>query len=117
MTAKEQIDNYLSSQSSWQQKNLQLFRELIHQVAPKVQEGWKWDVPVFLLNDKLVCAMSSFKGNTKYNFFAGAQLEDKHGLFNSGLDSKKHRSINRAEGEIIAEEKLRELLTAAFNLR
>ncbi len=116
MSVKEQIDNYLSSLPSWQSDNLQLFRKLIHEVAPKVEEGWKWDVPVFLFNGKLVCAMSSFKEHTKYNFFTGAQVADKHGLFNSGLDSKKHRSINIAEGEKIDEGKLKELLTTAFNL-
>lgn len=116
MAVSEQIDDYLHSLPAWQRENLQLFRKLIHKVAPQVEEGWKWDVPVFLFKGKLVCAMSSFKEHTKYNFFTGAQVEDKHGLFNSGLDSKKHRSINVAEGEKIAEEKLKELLTAAFNL-
>lgn len=74
----------------------------------------KWGVPVFLKNKKLVCAMSTFKEHTKFNFFEGASLNDKNKLFNSGLDSKKHRSINLTEDEVINEENLKDLIKQAI---
>lgn len=110
-----QIDTYISSQPSWQKDNLELFRKLIHDVDSNIEEGWKWDVPVFLKNGKLICAMSTFKEHTKFNFFNGASLTDNHKLFNSGLDSKKHRSINLLEGESINESKLKNLIEQALH--
>ncbi len=110
----QQIDEYIASFSGWQKNNLELFRKLLHKASPEIEEDWKWDVPVFLLNKKLVCAMSTFKEHTKFNFFEGASLEDKHKLFNSGLDSKKHRSINLSEGEQIDQDKLLDLIKEAI---
>jgi len=107
------IDAYIAAQTGWQRENLVAFRDLVHEVIPEVEEAWKWDVPVFLVRKKLVCAMSTFKGHTKYNFFEGAFVADEHKLFNSGLDSKKHRSINLEEGHTIATDHLKELLQSA----
>lgn len=114
MAKLTQVDQYIESQADWQQANLNMFRELLHEVAADVEEGWKWDVPVFLINNKLITAMSVFKEHTKFNFFSGAKLDDQHKLFNSGLDSKQHRSINLREGEIINQNNLRELILEAI---
>jgi hypothetical protein len=91
------------------------FRSAVHRVAPAAEEGWKWDVPVFLTSGRLVCAMSSFAKHTKYNFFNGAALGDPHHLFNSGLESKKSRSINLAEGGSVDAAKLDALIREAFS--
>jgi len=114
MVPQQEIDNYLKSLPVWQRKNLETFRKLVHKVAPDVVEEWKWSVPVFLVNKKMRCAMSAFKEHTKFNFFGGADLEDKHKLFNNGLDSKRHRSIDLNEGDRIDAEKLTDLLTEAL---
>lgn len=115
MNASQKIDQYLASQEGWKQKNLELFRSLVHEIEPGVVEDWKWSVPVFLTNGKLVCAMSSFKEHTKYNFFYGADISDKHRLFNNGLQSKQHRSIDLLKGQILDLAKLRDLIQEAFN--
>ena len=108
------IDVYLNEVPAWQSANMSEFRALIHEVAPEVIEDWKWSVPVFSKNGRLVCAMSGFKNHTKFNFFEGASLVDPDKYLNGGLDSKKHRSLDLAEGEIIYGDKLRSLLRYAF---
>jgi hypothetical protein len=110
-----QIDAFIAALPEWQGQNLTRFRDAVHRVAPAAEEGWKWDVPVFLLNGRLICAMSGFAKHTKYNFFDGAALADAHGLFNSGLDSKRSRSINLAEGDTLDARKLDGLIGEAFS--
>jgi hypothetical protein len=63
----------------------------------------------------LVCAISGFKDHVKFNFFKGAYLPDRKGLFNSGLDSKEHRSINFAEDDKLDKSALKELIKAAVS--
>ena len=109
----DKIDALITSLPEWQAENLRTFRALVHEVEPDIQEDWKWSVPVFLVKGKLVCAMSNFKEHTKYNFFEGAALSDPNKLFNSGLDSKQHRSLNLAEGQIINREHLAALIAEA----
>jgi hypothetical protein len=113
--AKAQIDAYIAAAPAWQRDNLVRFRSAVRRVAPTAEEGWKWDVPVFLAGGRLVCAMSSFAKHTKYNFFNGAALADPHRLFNSGLESKKSRSINIAEGESVEAAQLDALIREAFS--
>ncbi len=108
------IDTYIAALPEWQRENLTLFRSAVHRVVPAVEEGWKWDVPVFLIGGRLICAMSAFAKHTKYNFFEGASLADPDRLFNSGLESKRSRSINLTEGESVAPAQLDSLITAAF---
>jgi hypothetical protein len=110
-----QIDAFVAALPEWQRENLTHFRDAVHRVAPTALEGWKWDVPVFLLNKRLVCAMSAFANHTKYNFFDGAALADPDGLFNSGLDSKKSRSINLAGGDTLQAGQLDRLIGEAFS--
>lgn len=115
MNIQKQIDDYIASQPEWQKVHLIQFRTLLHKVLPEIVEDWKWSVPVFLVNNKVLFAMSTFKEHTKYNFFAGASLSDPHKLFNNGLDSKKHRSIDLRVDEKIDLKKLEELIMEAVN--
>jgi hypothetical protein len=108
------IDAYVAALPEWQRENLTRFRKAVHHVVPSVEEGWKWDVPVFLVNGHLVCAMSAFAKHTKYNFFDGAALADPEHMFNSGLEAKRSRSIDLPEGETLDSDALERLLTAAF---
>lgn len=108
------VDEYLSEQSGWKLDNLILFRKLVHAVNPDISEEIKWSVPVFVFNKKTVFAMSSFKTFTKYNFFNGAELADSDKLFNNGLESKKSRSIDLSEGQIVDEDALRKIIEQAL---
>ena len=111
----KQIDDFIAVQPDWQKDNLLMFRKLVSQASDQVEEAWKWDVPVFLCGGRMVCAMSTFKDHTKFNFFDGAALNDPHGTFNSGQDSKRHRSINLRAGEVVRENHLQELIQAAID--
>jgi hypothetical protein len=79
-----------------------------------VVEEIKWGVPVFLLDKKMMFAMSGFKQHTKYNFIQNGALLDDDKLFNNGLESKKSRSIDLREGEVIDAAKLSQLVERAF---
>ena len=108
-------DSYIAGLPTWQQDNLKLFRRIVHSVYPEIGEEIKWGVPVFLINKKMVFAMSAFKAHTKYNFiFNGAQLNDPHSLFNNGLESKKSRSIDLRENESINDKHLEDLVKASI---
>jgi hypothetical protein len=108
------IDEYIAALPAWQRDNLARLRKAIHRLIPSVEEGWKWDVPVFLTNGRLVCAMSAFAKHTKYNFFGGAALADPDHVFNGGLESKRSRSIDLVEGAAVDADALDRLITAAF---
>ncbi len=108
-------DEYLKTLPEWQQNNLALFRKLVHKVSPEVAEEIKWGVPVFLLNGKLVFAMSAFKSHTKYNFIGnGAKLNDTDNLFNNGLESNKSRGIDLTQDQTIDNKALEALIKQAI---
>jgi hypothetical protein len=109
-------DEYLKNIPSWQAVNLSAFRELVHAAGTDIKEEIKWGVPVFIYKGKIIFAMSSFNAHSKYNFIHnGAQLDDSHGLFNNGLDSKKSRSIDLKEGEMIDSKALADLISQSLN--
>ncbi|MDB5184220.1 MAG: hypothetical protein JWN38_28 [Candidatus Saccharibacteria bacterium] len=115
MTAAQQIDSYVASLTDWRGECLRELRQLINDAEPSLTEEWKWGVPVWTSNG-LVCAMSAFKSNIKLNFFKGSQLVDAAGVFNSGLDSKDHRSINLSEGDRLPVAEIQALLHQAIAL-
>jgi hypothetical protein len=115
MSVEEKIDQQIAELGDWRGTRLAWFRQLVHEVEPETVEDFKWGVGVFTYNKKLICAMSAFNQHTKFNFFSGAFLDDQDSLFNSGLDSKKHRSINLAEHDKISEKVLGVLLRKAFD--
>ena len=109
-------DEYLKGLPEWQQTNLRQFRELIHEVSPKISEEIKWGVPVFVLGKNMLFSMASFKAHTKYNFIKnGAELNDGKTLFNNGLDSKKSRSIDLQETQIVDRTALKDLIEQAIS--
>lgn len=115
--AHKQIERYLADLPNWQRNNLVMFRRIVHEIEPTIQEDWKWHVPVFILKGRMVFAMSAFKAHTKYNFIAnGALLDDNERLFNNGFDSQKSRAIDLQEEDLIDPEKLRQLIRKSIEL-
>jgi len=117
MTAKEKIDEYISKANDWRGDLISEFRELIHEIEPNIEEEWKWNSPVFSYKGKMVCSPGAFKTHVGLNFFNGAMIEDPNGLFNSGLDAKKSRSINFKKEDKIDKVALKELLKAAIEYK
>jgi hypothetical protein len=60
-----------------------------------------------------MCAISGFKDHVKLNFFKGAYLPDPKSMFNSGLDSKEHRSINFSEDDRLDKSAIAQLIRDA----
>jgi hypothetical protein len=108
-----QVDTYIAELKDWRGDKIAQLRQLIHQAHPPISEQWKWDVPVYTAK-KMVCATSAFKDHVKINFFHGAKLSDVQHLFNSGLESKSHRSINFTESDAINEAAVLEIINAAI---
>lgn len=108
-------DTYLKQLPEWQKDFLDFFRDAIHEASDTIEEDFKWNVPVFLLDNKLLFAMSAFKSHVKFNFIGnGALLDDPHALFNNGLESKKSRGIDLREGDTVKVNELKALLHSAI---
>lgn len=112
MTGSEQIDNYLLQLPKWQTGFISLFRKLLLEVKSDLKEEWKWNTPVWT-GRKMICAASGFKAHVKFNFFHGSEFANKTELFNSGFESKQHRSIDLREGDKIDDTALKELIQVA----
>ncbi len=112
MNKSDEATGYVNSFQDWRGGLLKELRTLINQTAPELTEDFKWGVPVWT-NNGLVCAISAFKDHVKINFFKGVYLPDPNNVFNSGLDSKEHRSINFAKGDKLNQQTVQELLKAA----
>lgn len=115
MNPSELIDKQIADVGGWKGELMARLRNLVHEVDPDMQEDWKWDVGVYVHNG-MVCAVSAFKDHVKINFFKGAQLKDPNKLFNSGLESKRNRSINFAEGDKVNEQAIKSLIKEAISL-
>ena len=112
MIASEHITNQIEELADWRGKMLAQLRGLIHEAAPDITEEWKWGSAVFSQKG-MVCSTGVFKDHVKINFFKGASLEDKQGLFNAGLDAKATRAIDFSQGDVIREAALKDLIQAA----
>jgi hypothetical protein len=114
MSAAEKIDTYIADLTDWRGKMVARLRQLILETDPDITEEWKWNSPVWS-HGKPVCSASAFKTHVGMNFFQGAFLDDPRALFNSGLESKKSRTVKFVEGDAVDEEALKELVRAAID--
>lgn len=115
MTPSELIDKQIADYPDWRGEIMTKLRALIHEVDPGITEEWKWGTGVYTHNS-MVCAVSAFKNHVKMNFFKGAQLKDRHSLFNAGLDAKIMRSIDLHEENTIKNSELKNLIREAVAL-
>jgi len=117
LTPSQLITQQIAGLADWRGDMLARLRTLIHEAAPDIVEGWKWDTAVWSQNGDVVSA-AAFKDHLKLNFFKGAALEDPQGLFNAGLEAKASRAIDFKEGDQIQEAALMELIrtAVAYNL-
>ena len=99
MTTDKRVDAYVAGLSGWQRDAVVRLRELVHQAVPDIREEWKWDTPVFAGRAN-VCAIGVFRDHVKVNFFKGASLSDRAGLFNAGLEAKASRAIDFPRGDL-----------------
>jgi hypothetical protein len=112
MNPSERIDKQITELADWRGQMIARLRKLILEADTDITEEWKWNTPVWS-HQGLVCAVGAFKETVKMNFFQGAFLEDRHKLFNAGLDAKKMRSIDFHEGDEVDESALKDLIRIA----
>ncbi len=115
MDQSQKVTDHINSYTDWRGDLLKQLRQLINETAPDLNEDFKWGVPVWTKNG-LVCAISGFKDHVKINFFKGVYLPDSKKLFNSGLDSKEHRSINFTEDYKLDKAAIANFVKAAIKL-
>src|SRR4030088_1737619 len=106
------ITNQIAELGDWRGRMLSRLRKVIFEADPDITEEWKWKTGVWTRNG-LVCSAGAFKDHVKLNFFNGASLKDPKGMFNAGLDAKKTRAIDFAEGDAIDGRALMDLIRAA----
>ena len=113
--ASEKIDDRIRDLGDWRGKTLARLRKVIRQADPRVEEEWKWNVPVWSHNG-IVCTGETYKNSVKLTFARGASLDDPSGLFNSSLGGNTRRAIDIHEGQKIDEKALKDLIRAAVKL-
>jgi hypothetical protein len=106
------ITGKIASLGDWRGQTLARLRDLIHEADPDIAEEWKWGTAVWT-HDGLVCSAGVFKDHVKLNFFKGASLDDRDGLFNAGFDAKATRAIDIGEADQVDETALKGLVRAA----
>jgi len=114
MNSNQELEEFVNDYTDWRGQRLKELVAIIQEAGPELKVEFKWGVPVWSQNG-LVCAISGFKDHVKMNFFKGAKLADQ-GPFNSGLDSKDHRSINWAESDILDKSAIQRLINSAIEL-
>jgi len=116
MNTTELINKRVAELDNWRGQVFARLRHLIVEVAPDLREEWKWNNPAWSKNGLvlgLVAETTKVREWVQLTFFQGASLEDSHGLFNAGLESKTMRYIKFREGDMIDELALRDLIRAA----
>jgi hypothetical protein len=112
MDTSDKIDEKIAQYDDWRGERLKELRQLINETSSELSEEFKWNTAVWT-HKGLVCAISGFASHVKINFFKGAYLPDPDNLFNSGLDSKEHRSINLGENDKLNKSAVAQLLKDA----
>lgn len=67
-------------------------RNLINTSETGLQETWKWG-PGFEKDGTLLIGLWGFKKHVSLVFYRGAEMSDKHKLFNAGFDNAHNRMI------------------------
>jgi len=118
MAASELIDNLIAELTDWRGKTFADIRRIIHEADPEIVEEWKWMGTATWSHGGIVCIANPFKDKVKMTFYEGAQLPDPDGLYNSGLEGNKWRTIDYFENDKIREPELRDLVRSAvaYNL-
>lgn len=66
MKKDPRVDAYIAKAAAFAQPLLVEMRRRAQQACPDATETIKWNVPFYVLNDKLVASMAAFKAHTKF---------------------------------------------------
>jgi hypothetical protein len=87
-SAPASIDELIATLDDWRGERLAEIRSLIHGELPDVTETWKWMGSPVWEHHGIIAVGNAHKAKVKLTFPQGAHLEDRHRLFNAGLDGK-----------------------------
>lgn len=90
-SASRKIDDAFSKFEGEIKEILDQIRSLIHETDPDIHEAWKWG-PAFQKRG-LIFGLWGFKNHVSLVFYRGAEMSDKHKLFNYGFDNAHNRMI------------------------
>jgi len=107
------INHYIENLPLFSKNICTELRNLIHQTETKVYEDWKWNIPIFS-KKTMICGVAAFKNHVSLTFFHGANMSDKHKLFNNNCDAKNTRTIKFTSAKEINQTQLLDYLTEAF---
>ncbi len=113
--ASAKINERIEGLGDWRGEMLAHVRSLIHAADPKIEEEWKWGIPVWS-HDGIVCTGETYKQVVKLTFARGASVPDPKKLFNSSLEGNTRRAIDIREDEEIDQKAFVTLIQAAVNL-
>ncbi|MEI9947837.1 MAG: DUF1801 domain-containing protein [Pseudomonadota bacterium] len=71
MKTDPRVDAYIAQAPPFAQPILQEARSRVGKACPSVEETIKWNVPFFLLGDKILASMAAFKGHVKVGVWTG----------------------------------------------
>jgi uncharacterized protein YdeI (YjbR/CyaY-like superfamily) len=63
------VDSYIESAADFAKPMLRLFRNVIHDGCPAVEEAIKWRTPAFLYKKKILFSMAAFKEHCRFIFW------------------------------------------------
>lgn len=112
--ASKKITEYINELPSFSKAICIKLRAVILASSGQIVEDWKWG-PNYNANG-MICGYGGFQKHVSLHFFRGAELKDKHGLFNHCLDSMGSRSIKYTSADQIDEKKLSALIKEAVKL-
>jgi uncharacterized protein YdeI (YjbR/CyaY-like superfamily) len=75
------VSTYIANSAEFAQPILIELRAIIHNFCPEVVETIKWNFPVFVYKDSILCNMASFKEHCSFGFWLGSLMKDPHGIF------------------------------------
>jgi uncharacterized protein YdhG (YjbR/CyaY superfamily) len=71
MKTDPRVDAYIAQAPSFAQPILEEARSRVGKACPSAEETIKWNVPFFLLGDKILASMAAFKKHVKVGVWTG----------------------------------------------
>jgi uncharacterized protein YdeI (YjbR/CyaY-like superfamily) len=112
--ATKKIDVALAKAPPHIQEITGKIRLLIHKTEPTIREAWKWG-PAFEKN-KLIMGLWGFKEHVSFVFYRGAEMSDKHKLFNYGENNARNRMIKLTSLKDFNEKKFADYIKEAVKV-
>jgi hypothetical protein len=118
VSPSELISRYIADLTDWRGKMLAKIRKCFQDADPEMVEEWKWMGSPTWSRNGLIAVANAHKDKVKVTFGHGAQLPDRHKLFNNGFEGNKWRAIDIHQSDRVDAAALKDLIrdAIAYNL-